>query len=110
VLGEPSPIVPVRVGGEALGRLASKYLSLYAGIANLVEFPAVPLGQSRFRFQVMAAHAAEDIEAMVAAFNRAMDSAAAELDQIQGETGAQQLPVPGADQTSTALDDTLTEA
>lgn len=110
VLGEPSPIVPVRVGGEALGRLASKYLSLYAGIANLVEFPAVPLGQSRFRFQVMAAHAAEDIEAMVAAFNRAMDSAGAELDQIQGETGAQQLAVPGSDQVPTALDDTLTEA
>lgn len=110
VLGVPSPIVPVRVGGEALGRLASKYLALYGGIANLVEFPAVPLGQSRFRFQVMAAHSAEDIEAMVTAFNRAMDSAAAELDQIQGESGAQQLAVSEASQASTTLDGTLTEA
>ncbi|MDH6233101.1 7-keto-8-aminopelargonate synthetase-like enzyme [Mesorhizobium soli] len=82
VLGEPSPIVPVRVGGEALGRLASKYLSIFGGIANLVEFPAVPLGQSRFRFQVMAGHSAEDVDTMVAAFNRAMDSASAELAEI----------------------------
>lgn len=106
VLGEPSPIVPVRVGGEALGRLASKYLSIFAGIANLVEFPAVPLGQSRFRFQVMAAHTAEDVEAMVAAFNRAMDSAEAELERIQAGAGTQQPATFDADQVP--LDGTLT--
>ena len=97
VLGEPSPIVPVRVGGEALGRLASKYLSIFAGLANLVEFPAVPLGQSRFRFQVMAGHSVEDVDTMVAAFNGAMDSASAELDQIQAGAGAQEPAVPEAD-------------
>lgn len=104
VLGDPSPIVPVRVGGEALGRLASKYLSEFAGIANLVEFPAVPLGQSRFRFQVMAAHTAEDVDAMVAAFNSAMRSADAQLGQ--GSTGAEEMAVPGADQSLPAQDDT----
>ncbi len=98
VLGEPSPIVPVRVGGEALGRLASKHLSIFAGIANLVEFPAVPLGQSRFRFQVMAAHTAEDVEAMVAAFNGAMESALAELKQLEGGLGAQYPAAPEIEQ------------
>ncbi|PSJ56087.1 aminotransferase class I/II-fold pyridoxal phosphate-dependent enzyme [Pseudaminobacter soli (ex Li et al. 2025)] len=97
VLGEPSPIVPVRVGGEALGRLASKYLSIFAGLANLVEFPAVPLGQSRFRFQVMAGHSAEDVDTMVAAFNGAMDSASAELGQIQAGAGARETAVSEAD-------------
>jgi 7-keto-8-aminopelargonate synthetase-like enzyme len=83
VLGGPSPIVPVRVGGEALGRLVSRNLSEWGAIANLVEYPAVPLGQSRFRFQVMAAHTDEDIKRVVAAFNAAMEAGEAEV-QIGG--------------------------
>lgn len=80
VLGLPSPIVPVRVGGEALGRLVSRNLSDLGVIANLVEYPAVPLGQSRFRFQVMAAHSASDIDAVVAAFSTAMHAGEAEIE------------------------------
>jgi xanthine dehydrogenase iron-sulfur cluster and FAD-binding subunit A len=48
-----------------------------------VEYPAVPLGQSRFRFQVMAAHTDEDIKRVVAAFNAAMEAGEAEV-QIGG--------------------------
>jgi 7-keto-8-aminopelargonate synthetase-like enzyme len=54
--GDPSPIVPVFVGDEKLARLTSRYQESYALRANLVEFPAVPRGKARFRFQVMARH------------------------------------------------------
>ncbi|MGQ2903331.1 MAG: aminotransferase class I/II-fold pyridoxal phosphate-dependent enzyme [Neoaquamicrobium sediminum] len=79
VLGKPSPIVPVRVGNEALGRLMSRRLSEFGAIANLVEYPAVPLGQTRFRFQVMATHEPEDIAEVAAAFNAAMHAGEAEF-------------------------------
>lgn len=72
VFGSPSPIVPIGVGDEGLGRLVSKALSENGAIANLVEFPAVPIGHSRFRFQVMAAHSRDDIQKVVAAFEKAM--------------------------------------
>jgi len=75
VLGDPSPIVPVRVGTEALGRFASRELAARGGIANLVEYPAVPQGGARFRFQVMAAHTPEDIEEVVQILEQAMKSA-----------------------------------
>jgi 7-keto-8-aminopelargonate synthetase-like enzyme len=56
VTGVPSPIVPVYVGQEALARLTSRYLQENGLLANLVEFPAVPKGKARFRFQVMSSH------------------------------------------------------
>jgi 7-keto-8-aminopelargonate synthetase-like enzyme len=74
-LGDPSPIVPVRVGTEALGRFASRHLSALGGIANLVEYPAVPQGGARFRFQVMAAHTRQDIDQVVQILKQAMTQA-----------------------------------
>ena len=55
-LGDPSAIVPVRVGAEGLARIASRELASLGAIANLVEYPAVPQGGARFRVQVMADH------------------------------------------------------
>lgn len=75
VLGVPSPIVPVHVGGEALGRLVSRNLSEFGAIANLVEYPAVPRNESRFRFQVMASHTSDDIQDVVVAFGSALQAA-----------------------------------
>ena len=64
--GIPSPIVPVFVGVEknieATARLTSKHLIKNQLHANLVEFPAVPRGKARFRFQVMATHLSEEIK------------------------------------------------
>lgn len=60
--GTPSPIVPVFVGSELDARLIAKYLESEGLLANLVEYPAVPLGEARFRFQVMRTHAEEEIE------------------------------------------------
>jgi len=71
-LGDPSPIVPVRLGLEGVGRFASRHLMALGGIANLVEYPAVPQGGARFRFQVMAAHSKEDIDQVVQILSKAM--------------------------------------
>ena len=78
VLGEPSPIVPVRLGSELVGRLVARQLSRLGGIANLVEYPAVPRGDSRFRFQVMADHTHSDIDAVVKVLQAAMAAGAQE--------------------------------
>lgn len=75
VLGDPSPIVPVRLGLESVGRFASRNLAAAGGIANLVEYPAVPQGGARFRFQVMASHTHEDIDQVVAILAKAMRDA-----------------------------------
>ena len=74
-LGDPSPIVPVRLGLEGVGRFAARHLSALGGIANLVEYPAVPQGGARFRFQVMAAHSQQDIDQVVEILSRAMRDA-----------------------------------
>lgn len=74
-LGDPSPIVPVRLGLEGVGRFASRHLMALGGIANLVEYPAVPQGGARFRFQVMAAHTREDIDQVVQILIKAMRDA-----------------------------------
>lgn len=74
-LGDPSPIVPVRIGTEAMGRFASRHLAALGGIANLVEYPAVPQGGARFRFQVMAAHNRADIDQVVKILSKAMRDA-----------------------------------
>ncbi len=59
--GDPSAIVCVKMGSEALARLVSRRLPGLGMLANLVEFPAVPKGQARFRLQVMAKHSQHDI-------------------------------------------------
>lgn len=74
-MGDPSPIVPVRIGTEALGRFAARNLTSLGGIANLVEYPAVPQGGARFRFQVMAAHSQADIDQVVEILSGAMHNA-----------------------------------
>jgi hypothetical protein len=51
----------VKMGMEGLARLVSRRLPELGLLANLVEFPAVPKGQARFRMQVMANHSSRDI-------------------------------------------------
>lgn len=55
-MGNPSAIVPVPVGQEAVARIASWLMFQRGVLANLVEFPAVAVGKSRFRMQVMSSH------------------------------------------------------
>ncbi len=74
-LGEPSNVVPVIAGDDAVGRWTSRMLEENGLIANLVEFPAVPRGRARFRFQVMATHSAQQIDQGVDLFCRCLDEA-----------------------------------
>lgn len=60
LIGQPHAIVPMVAGAEAVGRRASRHVAALGVLVNLAEFPVVPVGRSRFRLQVMAAHEPED--------------------------------------------------
>ncbi len=62
VMGAPSPIIPIFIGKEGRARLAAKLIAERGVFANLVEFPAVPSGTSRFRMQMMADHSVEQAQ------------------------------------------------
>jgi glycine C-acetyltransferase len=89
VYGEPSAIVAVKTGDEALARMTARELPALGLIANLVEFPAVAKGQARFRLQVMARHSKAQIEAAAERMEAAMDIARRRL-----EAGFDDFAVP----------------
>lgn len=99
--GDPSAIVCVKMGGEARARLSSRRLPSLGLLANLVEFPAVPKGQARFRLQVMANHTSHDIVAAVKRLSAAACAATDELQALEdGTTSIERLaadfPLPVA--------------
>ena len=61
-LGVPSPIIPVVIGEERVAAVAAKMIAERGVLANLVEFPAVPVGQARFRMQAMATNTVEQVQ------------------------------------------------
>jgi glycine C-acetyltransferase len=75
VMGEPSPIVPVLVGCEALARQAARNMPEQGVLANMVEFPAVAEGRARFRLQVMAGHEFEQTRKAAQGVSAALDLA-----------------------------------
>jgi 7-keto-8-aminopelargonate synthetase-like enzyme len=89
VVGQPSAIVPVVVGNEALARLVSRRLPEMGVVANLVEYPAVAKGNARFRFQVMPNHSAENVSDLAARLRAALDA-------VQGEYGLVRDRLPRA--------------
>lgn len=95
-LGDPSPIVPVRVGAEGLARLASRNLGDFGAIANLVEYPAVPEGSARFRVQVMADHTVEDIGILVSSMEEAVKLAVDEF-ELAARKGKPAKPRPAVE-------------
>jgi len=78
--GDPSAIVAVKMGNEALARMTARALPLMGLISNLVEFPAVGKGVARFRLQVMAGHTDAEITAAADRLHAAMKLAQAQLD------------------------------
>ncbi|HEX2123028.1 MAG TPA: aminotransferase class I/II-fold pyridoxal phosphate-dependent enzyme, partial [Thermoanaerobaculia bacterium] len=74
-LGSPSNVVPVMCGDETVAKWTARLLEENGLLANLVEFPAVPRERARFRFQVMASHTEEQIDAAVEIFCRCLDEA-----------------------------------
>ena len=81
--GDPSPIVCVKMGNEALARLVGRRLPDVGLLSNLVEFPAVPKGQARFRMQVMANHTARDVMDAVHRLSLANTEGARQLTGLQ---------------------------
>ena len=81
--GNPSPIVPVRVGDEALARLVSRQLPALGVITNLVEYPAVAKGDARLRLQMMPTHSLENVQALASKLRKAMDLAQVEYVQYR---------------------------
>jgi glycine C-acetyltransferase len=83
-MGDPSPIVPVRVGDEGLARLVSRRLPAMEVIANLVEFPAVAKGDARLRVQMMPSHTAEHVQTLAVRLRKAIDDAQIEHARYRG--------------------------
>jgi glycine C-acetyltransferase len=88
LIGNPSPIVPVVVGDEALARMASRLLPELGVVANLVEYPAVAKGNARFRFQVMPNHTRQHLDELVIRFKTAVDMAQSEYRLYRARLGA----------------------
>lgn len=65
VMGQPSAIVPVLLGNNAVSRLMTRYALEEGALINLAEFPAVSRTSCRWRLQVMAEHTPDHIEAMI---------------------------------------------
>lgn len=80
VYGDPSAIVGVKTGDEALARMTARALPDLGLISNLVEFPAVAKGQARFRLQVMAGHTPEEIQAAAERMQKGMEIGKAQLE------------------------------
>jgi glycine C-acetyltransferase len=83
VYGDPSAIVCVKMGNEGLARLVGRLLPEMGLIANLVEFPAVPKGQARFRMQVMARHSDQNIADAVSRLRAGFDAANGEVEMME---------------------------
>jgi len=73
--GKESPIVPIFVGPENKARIISLLIQEKGIAANLVEFPAVPRGKARFRFQIMATHEDEALLHAARCFGEALATA-----------------------------------
>jgi glycine C-acetyltransferase len=83
VIGDPSAIVPVLVGDEALARMVSRRLPELEVIANLVEYPAVAKGNARFRLQMMPNHTDENVIELVARLRAAVDLTMPEYEEYR---------------------------
>ena len=80
--GDPSAIVCVKMGSEALARLVSRQLPELGLVANLVEFPAVPKGSARIRMQVMSKHTEKNIADAVHTLKTARALAQQQLEML----------------------------
>src|SRR5579863_9021807 len=83
VIGDPSAIVPVLVGDEALARMVSRRLPELEVIANLVEYPAVAKGNARFRLQMMPTHTDENVMELAARLRAAVDLTQPEYEEYR---------------------------
>lgn len=79
VLGEPSAIVPVILGDQAVSRLMTKYAVEHGVYVNLAEYPAVARNACRWRLQIMADHEKRHLDRFVEIAVKARDAAQSRL-------------------------------
>ena len=82
--GDPCAIVAVPVGDDTVIRLAGTLLAERGVLANLVEFPAVGIGQARFRMQLMPGHSDDMLERAAVIVADVIDEARALAAQEEG--------------------------
>ncbi len=92
VIGDPSAIIPVLVGDEALGRMVSRRLPDLGVIANLVEYPAVAKGNARFRLQMMPSHSVENVRDLASRLRTAVDETQSEYERYRASAQGQLEP------------------
>jgi len=71
VLGNDHPIVPVMTGDASVAVQIAEFLRAHGILVVPFSYPVVPEGAARIRMQVSAAHSADDIERVIAAFRSA---------------------------------------
>ena len=82
VLGLPSAVVPLVVGGIGHSRLLARFMLAGGMLVNLVEHPAVARDASRLRLQIMADHTFEQIDQLTRVLADASRQAVDELGRI----------------------------
>jgi glycine C-acetyltransferase len=92
VSGDPCAIVPVNIGAEGHARIAARRIAELGAVVNLVEYPAVPRGNARFRLQVMAKHSHEDVDTLVRLMKTAVEEAEAIYQPYRGVLMSRQHP------------------
>jgi 7-keto-8-aminopelargonate synthetase-like enzyme len=100
VMGVPSAVVPVLMGGTSQCRMVSRFLLAGGAIANAVEYPAVPRDAARLRLQVMADHSPSDIDTFMSVLSLAMQEADAMLLKLGSEKNDAQLVTPPSEPTA----------
>lgn len=88
ILGEPSAIVPVVLGPNALSRLITRHALAHGAVVNLVEYPAVSRNTCRWRIQVMADHTAEQIDSFIQIAVDARAHGMREVEEMEERTPA----------------------
>lgn len=75
VIGKESAVMPLLIGDTQVARLMAKRLYDQNILANLIEYPAVPLDQSMFRVQLSASFSQHFIRDLAYRFAEAMEFA-----------------------------------
>jgi glycine C-acetyltransferase len=88
LIGNPSAIVPVPVGDEALGRMMARRLPAEGVVTNLVEYPAVAKGNARFRLQAMPNHTQEHLDEAVRGLKAALAAVQPEYQRYRQKVAA----------------------
>jgi glycine C-acetyltransferase len=80
ILGQPSAIVPVILGNNAISREMTSAMLTSGALVNLVEYPAVAKNACRWRIQIMADHTEEQIDTFIDLAVRVRDYARQRFD------------------------------